>query len=126
MYTRCVRLLCLALIAALPACTGEMSAEREREAEKQVKESLGPDIEAIAVAQPIDEAVAKEVQQNLTTLHEYQGELSGKFDAVTVNAIQAFQRTAGLKDNGIVDAHTRERLQAAATESSKAAAPPKS
>jgi peptidoglycan hydrolase-like protein with peptidoglycan-binding domain len=62
------------------------------------------------------------VQENLTAIHEYQGEISGKFDSVTVNAIQAFQRASGLEDNGIVDARTRERLQAAAAQAPQAAA----
>ena len=41
-------------------------------------------------------------------------EANGKLDSVTINAIQAFQRSAGLKDDGIIDAHTREKLAAAA------------
>ena len=33
---------------------------------------------------------------------------------MTINAIQSFQRTAGLKDNGIITPKTREKLTAAA------------
>jgi peptidoglycan hydrolase-like protein with peptidoglycan-binding domain len=54
------------------------------------------------------------VQQNLTTINEYKGEVNGKLDSVTVNAIQAFQRDAGLIDDGIIDQRTRSKLQAAA------------
>ncbi len=64
--------------------------------------------------------MVSEVQRNLTTINEYQGEINGKIDSVTVNAIQSFQRTAGLKDDGIITAQTREKLAAAA----KASTPP--
>lgn len=96
------------------SCGSRSIEDRAREAEKATKDSFGPDLETVAMAQPIDAAVAKEVQQNLTLINEYQGEVNGKLDSVTVNAIQAFQRTVGLKDNGIVDEPTRTALQAAA------------
>jgi peptidoglycan hydrolase-like protein with peptidoglycan-binding domain len=104
----------LTIVFSATGCGGRSVEDRAREAEKATKESLGPDLEAVAVAQPIDPAVAKEVQQNLTVIHEYQGEVNGKLDSVTVNAIQAFQREAGLRDNGILDESTRSKLQAAA------------
>ena len=104
----------LATLSFATGCKGRSIEDRAREAEKAARESLGPDLEAVAMAQPIDPAVAKEVQQNLTTINEYQGEVNGKFDSVTVNAIQAFQRDAGLKDDGIVEERTRSKLQAAA------------
>ena len=96
-------------------CGGRSIEDRAREAAEKAKDtSFGPDLEGLAIAQPIDPAVAKEVQENLTTIHEYQGEIGIKFDSVTVNAIQAFQRSANLKDDGIVDERTRTALQAAA------------
>jgi peptidoglycan hydrolase-like protein with peptidoglycan-binding domain len=82
---------------------------------------MGPDLEAVAMTQPIDPNVAKEVQENLAVLHEYQGEINGTFDVPSVNAIQAFQRTAGLKDDGIVDERTRTKLQAAAAAAKRGA-----
>ena len=73
------------------------------------------DVEAIALEQKADPAVVSEVQRNLTTINEYQGEIDGKLDSVTVNAIQAFQRTAGLKDDGIITAgHAPEAGRGAA------------
>ncbi len=72
------------------------------------------DVEAIALEQKADPATVTEVQRNLTAISEYQGEITGKLDSVTVNAIQAFQRSAGLQDNGIIDATTRAKLAAAA------------
>ena len=56
------------------------------------------------------------MQKNLTVINEYQGEIDGKLDSVTVNAIQAFQRTAGLKDDGLITAATRQKLAAAAAQ----------
>lgn len=108
------RCLVLAALLGLAAgCTGQTAEERAREAAEQIKESI-PDVEAIALAQPVEASVVEEVQRQLTALHEYQGEINGKLDSVTVNAIQAFQRSVGLKDDGILDAHTREKLTEAA------------
>jgi len=107
------RLVFAGILVLAAACTSQTPEERAREAAEQIKESM-PDIEAIALAQAIDAAVVEEVQRQLTALHEYQGEANGKLDSVTINAIQAFQRSAGLKDDGIIDAHTREKLAAAA------------
>jgi peptidoglycan hydrolase-like protein with peptidoglycan-binding domain len=72
------------------------------------------DVEAVALAQKVDPAVVSEVQRHLTTIKEYQGEITGKLDSVTINAIQAFQRTAGLKDDGLLSEDTRRKLAAAA------------
>jgi peptidoglycan hydrolase-like protein with peptidoglycan-binding domain len=105
----------LAGFGSATGCGGRSIEDRAREAAEKAKDtSFGPDFEALAIAQPIDPAVAKEVQENLTTIHEYQGEIGIKFDSVTVNAIQAFQRSANLKDDGIVDERTRTALQTAA------------
>lgn len=103
----------VALLLSAAGCDSRSIEDRAREAEKATKDSMGPDLEAVAMAQPIDPAVAKEVQQNLTLIKEYQGEVNGKLDSVSVNAIQAFQRTVGLTDDGIVDQATRTKLQAA-------------
>lgn len=112
--TRSVIAACaLAMLVSAIGCGGRTIEDRAREAQEQVEDSFGPDYEALAIAQAIDPGVAKEVQENLTAIDEYQGELNGKFDSVTVNAIQAFQRTVGLKDDGIVNEPTRSKLQAA-------------
>jgi murein L,D-transpeptidase YcbB/YkuD len=110
-----------AVAACTYGCSGRSVEDRAREAEKMVKDSMGPDLEAVAMTQPIDPNVAKEVQENLAVLHEYQGEINGTFDVPSVNAIQAFQRTAGLKDDGIVDERTRTKLQAAAAAAKRGA-----
>ena len=103
------------LVAAAFAagCTGQSVEERARETAEKIQKSM-VDVEAIALAQQADTAVISEVQRNLTAVSEYQGEITGKLDSVTVNAIQAFQRTAGLKDDGLITAATREKLAAAA------------
>jgi peptidoglycan hydrolase-like protein with peptidoglycan-binding domain len=58
--------------------------------------------------------VVEEAQRNLTTINEYQGEINGKLDSVTINAVQSFQRTAGVRDDGIITPATRTKLAAAA------------
>lgn len=108
------------LLCVLPACSGGTREERERQAAKEISESI-KDVEAIALEQKAPPEVIKEAQQHLTALKEYQGEVNGKLDSVTVNAIQAFQRSAGLKDDGIITNATREKLAAAAAKSNGAA-----
>lgn len=105
----------LALLAALTAvaCSKQSVEERARETAEKIQKSM-VDVEAIALEQKAAPEVVTEVQRNLTTINEYQGEINGKLDSVTINAIQAFQRTAGLKDDGIITAATREKLAAAA------------
>jgi peptidoglycan hydrolase-like protein with peptidoglycan-binding domain len=111
------RLTCLALgallAAAVPGCDTRTAEDRGREALEKIQEAI-PDVEARALEQQVDSAVVQEAQRQLTTLKEYQGDIDGKLDSVTVNAIQAFQRSAGLRDNGILDARTCNRLKAAA------------
>ena len=102
-----------ALLCLLAACTGESAEERAKKAAQKIKESI-PNTDAIALAQRLDPAVVKEVQAQLTVISEYQGDVDGKLDPVTINALQAFQRSAGLPDTGILDQRTRERLRATA------------
>jgi peptidoglycan hydrolase-like protein with peptidoglycan-binding domain len=95
------------------ACSGQTVEERARDTLEKIQAGM-VDVEAVALEQKASADVVSEVQRNLTAIHEYQGEIDGKLDSVTVNAIQAFQRTAGLKDDGIISATTREKLAAAA------------
>jgi peptidoglycan hydrolase-like protein with peptidoglycan-binding domain len=105
--------LVLAIALGAPACSRQSVEERARATAEKIQKSM-VDVEAIALEQKVDPAVVSEVQRNLTAIDEYQGEISGKLDSVTVNAIQAFQRTAGLKDDGIITAATRQKLADAA------------
>lgn len=107
--------LALAAAIALAACKQQTAEERARLTAEKIQKSL-VDVEAIALEQKVDAAVVQEVQRNLTAINEYQGEINGKLDSVTVNAIQAFQRTAGLKDDGIITKATRQKLAAAAAQ----------
>ncbi|MGH7790521.1 MAG: peptidoglycan-binding domain-containing protein [Candidatus Binatia bacterium] len=109
------RVAVLVLAGVLAGCSQQTDEERGREAMKEMEKST-VDVEAIALAQPASAEVVSEVQRNLTAIHEYQGEINGKIDSVTVNAIQSFQRTAGVKDDGIITAATREKLAAAASQ----------
>jgi peptidoglycan hydrolase-like protein with peptidoglycan-binding domain len=101
------------LLAALActACNGPSSEMRAREAAKKIKASI-PDVEAKALAQKVSADVLKQAQTALTKADDYQGDINGKLDSVTVNAIEAFQRAHDLTDNGILDARTRRALQA--------------
>jgi peptidoglycan hydrolase-like protein with peptidoglycan-binding domain len=94
-------------------CRGQTVEERARDTLEKIQASM-VDVEAVALEQKVSADVVSEVQRNLTAIHEYQGEIDGKLDSVTVNAIQAFQRTAGLKDDGIISETTRQKLAAAA------------
>jgi peptidoglycan hydrolase-like protein with peptidoglycan-binding domain len=109
----------LAAAIALVGCKGKDAETRAREAERKIRESI-PDVMGVALAQPVTADEVRRVQENLRALNEYLGEATGTLDAVTVSAIQAFQRTQGLKDNGILNEKTKRLLQEAA-----AKAPPK-
>jgi len=104
--------LAAAIGAALTACSPEHAAQRGRLAAETMKDSL-PDVDGAAQAQRLPPEVVREAQQALTALHEYQGDITGELDQVTINAIQAFQRAHGLPDDGVLDARTRKRLAAA-------------
>jgi len=107
-------LILFALVCAglfLWACSGKGAADRAREAAEEVRRSI-PNVDATAVAQKADPGTVKEVQAILRGLHEYMGEINGELDAVTVHSIQAFQRSAGLPDDGILDGRTLARLRA--------------
>jgi len=94
--------------------TSKKMEERMREIETRVKESM-PKTQQIALAQKVDPAVVKKAQEQLKMLKEYlEDPPSGKIDMVTVNAIEAFQRHVGLRDDGLLDDETRRRLDDAA------------
>jgi peptidoglycan hydrolase-like protein with peptidoglycan-binding domain len=101
----------LALAASLVAvgCSDQGIEERARELQEKVQSSLQNRM-AEALAQKATAEEIKQAQQALTHQKEYMGEINGKLDAVTVNAIQAFQRAKGLDDDGILDAETKELL----------------
>ena len=103
----------LLVLATAPGCKTKTIEEREREAADLMTRSM-KDVDAIAMAQEVDSAVVKEVQEHLKTVHEYQGEINGKLDMVTINALQAFERAQDMMDDGIIDPKVRERLAAAA------------
>jgi len=105
---RVVVVIGIGMLLLLPGCSKESTEARARAAAEKAKESL-PDVEAKALAQNIPPDKLKRIQEALTAVHEYQGEINGELDAVTVNAIEAFQRRRGLRSNGILTQKT-ERL----------------
>ena len=106
-------LLILFTLSAMVGCTGENAETRAREAEKKIKEGI-PDVVGAALAQKATPEQITQAQQELKVLSEYLGETTGKLDAVTVSAIQAFQRTQGLKADGMLTDRTMRLLQEAA------------
>jgi len=104
----------LGLVALLAASCSQRDAEtRAREAADKIKASM-PRVEEHALEQKVDAAEVKTAQEQLTKLNEYQGEVNGKLDAVTVNAIEAFQRSHEVEANGLLTDETRQLLQKAA------------
>jgi peptidoglycan hydrolase-like protein with peptidoglycan-binding domain len=101
----------LALLATLvlASCNTDTAA-RARQAAEKIKESI-PDVEAKALAQKVSEDDVRQAQQALRAAKEYLGEVDGKLDSVTVNALEAFQRTHGLKDDGILNEATKKGLR---------------
>jgi len=94
----------------LAACNGQSAEMRARAQAEKMKESI-PDVEAKALAQKVTPDEIRKAQEALKGVNEYLGEVNGQLDAVTVNAIEAFQRAHGLKGNGILDDKTQRWLQ---------------
>jgi peptidoglycan hydrolase-like protein with peptidoglycan-binding domain len=107
-------LLILFTLTTVVGCTGQNAETRAREAEKKIKEAI-PDVVGAALAQATTPEQVKRAQDELRALSEYLGESTGQLDAVTVSAIQAFQRTQGLKADGMLTDKTMRLLQEAAT-----------
>jgi len=92
------------------ACSDSNVETRAREAAEKIKESM-PDVEAKALAQTATAEDIKLAQEALTTVKEYMGEINGVLDSVTINAIQAFQKTNGLTADGILTDKTKKLLR---------------
>ncbi|HVN83730.1 MAG TPA: peptidoglycan-binding domain-containing protein [Candidatus Binatia bacterium] len=91
------------------ACSKEDVEARARDAADKNRASI-PDVEGRALAQPVTKSDVKAVQAQLTKLNEYQGEIDGNLDLVTVSAIQAFQRSQGLQPDGLLTSEVKQRL----------------
>ena len=102
------------LLAALAlsafACSKQDVEARARDAADKIKASI-PDVDAIALAQHARTADVRAAQEALTKLNEYQGEVNGTLDSVTVNAIQAFERSQGLEADGLLSDKVRDLLR---------------
>jgi peptidoglycan hydrolase-like protein with peptidoglycan-binding domain len=96
--------------AVLAGCSRQSIEDRAREQAEKIKASLG-DAETRALEQQTTPEQVKQAQAALTVVHEYMGEVDGKLNAITINAIEAFQRTHGLKDDGILNEKTQRLLQ---------------
>ncbi len=103
----------LIVSAVAMGCTSEGAARRAKEAAERIKAQM-TDPQAEALAQKAPAETVKEAQSYLQTLHEYLGDLDGKLDSVTVNAVEAFQTAHGMDPDGLLTASTMERLREAA------------
>ena len=104
----------LALASSLGGCSEADMERRAREAAEEMQASI-PNVHARAKEQQATPADIKAAQQALTAVHEYMGEIHGELDAVTINAIQAFQRSHHLEDDGVLTAETRRLLKEVAS-----------
>ena len=107
------RVVCLGALLALPLVGCKDAETRAREAREKISAQLKDPMEA-ALAQKLPPEKVKEAQQHLQVLREYLGEVNGELDSVTVNAIQAFQDSHGLKANGMLTEQTMQKLNEAA------------
>jgi peptidoglycan hydrolase-like protein with peptidoglycan-binding domain len=125
--------LAVTVLAGFAGCDHQTSEESKRAIAAKMQEKIAQsmvDYEAVALQQKVDPGVVLEVQRNLAAINEYQDEPTGKLDSVTINAIQAFQRTIDcswlrrvlrrcVKDDGIIGEETRQQLAAAAGQAKK-------
>ena len=77
--------LVVGLALAVGACSQEMAEEKARLAAEKAQEAIKP-IDDGATEQDVDAETVKRVQQQLTTLKEYMGPITGKLDQVTLVA----------------------------------------
>ncbi|MBM4268784.1 MAG: peptidoglycan-binding protein [Deltaproteobacteria bacterium] len=101
----------LALVAS--ACSQEMAEEKARAAAEEAQEAIKP-IDDGATEQDVDAETIKKVQQQLTSLKEYMGPITGELDTVTINALEAFQRKQDITPDGRFNPETLQALDAAA------------
>lgn len=105
------RVACVLLaIATAMGCSGSSVEDRARAAAEQVRQSIN-DVDGPALEQKLDPQLVREIQQRLQQRKEYMGDVTGEFDSVTLNALQAFQRSVGLPDDGFVDQRTLAALR---------------
>lgn len=103
----------LLLGIAASACSIPTDQDRAKAAEESAKKSLVA-IDHAALEQKVDPEKVKKIQQQLTALKEYKGDINGKLDQVTINAYEAFQRSNGLYPDGMLNDKTLKLLDEAA------------
>ncbi len=100
-------------LGSLAACSGQITEEKARAAADAIKDAIKP-LDHAALDQDAPQSTIERIQRELTALHEYQGPITGKLDRVTINGLEAFQRTAGFTPDGALDEDTLQALSAAA------------
>lgn len=110
----------LLLGLAAPACKIPTDQDRAKAAEESAKKSLIA-IDHGALEQKVDADKVKKIQQQLTAVKEYKGDINGRLDQVTINAYEAFQRSNGLTPDGMLNDRTLKMLDEAAAKQGGAA-----
>ena len=108
----------LATCSVLAGCSSEDAASRARDAAAKIQAQI-VDPQATALAQTAPPDKVKQAQKELTVVREYLGDIDGKLDSVTVNAIEAFQTEHGLDSNGLLTDNTMDALRDAAKKKEK-------
>ena len=102
-------LVALSVAAALASCSEQDPKDLAKAAEERARASM-KSIDQDALAQKLDPETVKQVQTQLAKINEYMGPISGKLDAVTLNAVEAFQRGQGLRPDGMLTKKTLDLL----------------
>ena len=93
----------------LIGCDDAEVERRARDAAEKLQDSI-PDVVGDALKQKVSEEEIKQAQQALSNLKEYMGEVNGRLDPVTIHSIQAFQRSQGMEDDGLLNFETQQAL----------------
>ena len=112
-FRRLASVLLAGTVIAASSCSVPTPEERSKAAEESARRSLVA-LDDGALDQQVDPEKLKTIQQQLTAIDEYQGEVNGKLDQVTVNAYGAFQRSNEITPNGMFDDNTLRLLEEAA------------
>ena len=97
-------------LVLISGCSSELSEEKARAAADRARDSIKP-LDHGAMEQRIPPETVKKVQEELIVLKEYMGPVTGKLDVVTLNALEAFQRSQGILADGQFNDRTLQALE---------------
>lgn len=109
-------------IVTLGACSSKDPAATAKEFAERAKSSIRS-LDHAATSQKVEPDALKQIQQQLTAIQEYMGPINGKLDQVTLNAFEAFQRSEGMKADGMFTKSALTRLAEVAAQHGSAGKP---